>query len=298
MIEEKHVKSTTLITPVKINLALHVTGLNANNYHLLDSLVVFSPSGDKLKISLADEFSFNISGPFASKLSTADNIILKVVQKLSTFLPTNSVYNHNKLSIELEKNIPVAAGLGGGSADAAAIFLAINYIWDLKLPEQTILTLARTLGADIPCCIYYMLHKKSSYISGIGEIISPIEIMPKFYILLINNRSSNPTEKVFAALKQKCNSSINRKYNFANLTELISFLKKTRNDLYDSAISITPGIEEVITTIKGNNSLFTTMSGSGATCIGIYADYSAAKLAETKIRALHPNWYIDIKEIL
>ena len=149
-----------MLTPIKINLALHIIGQTDYNYLLLDSLVVFSLSGDEIIIKPSMQDNFTISGVYAFQLQEDSNNLVTQARDLLRSYASIIGRNCHFINIELRKNLPVASGLGGGSGDAASALILLNKIWNLKLSQNTLLDLAKELGADVPCCVYYILNKK------------------------------------------------------------------------------------------------------------------------------------------
>lgn len=286
-------KNLAMLTPIKINLALHVIGQTNYNYLLLDSLVIFSQQGDELKITTNIQNEFYVTGSYAWQLQNEqDNLITKARDLLRNYALSQNKKIYS-IKIELIKNLPVASGLGGGSGDAATTLILLNEIWNLNLKESVLLDLAKLLGADVPCCVHYLLHKTALYMSGIGEIIDPVNIAEPLIMLVVNNLEKTSTKEVCSNITNKHNSPIDRCYNFSNSKELINFLLTTRNDLLHSALKITPSIAEVLNILKRYAS-FSVMSGSGASCVGIFKTKNEATTALDFIRRNYPNWFISL----
>ena len=261
----------------KINLALHVTGRRSDGYHLLDSIVAFAGCGDRITVRRASEPGLNISGPFAQALAdTGDNIVLRA---LSLFGPDIRV------QIDLEKNLPVASGIGGGSADAAAVLRAVARLCDLPLPadEQVL-----RLGADVPVC----LMQQPVRMQGIGDVLTPLDL-PELHAVLVNPGVGVATGPVFEALESRDNPPIDMAAaDLADASTTIAWLKLLRNDLQPDAIAQAPVIGEVLAALREAGADLARMSGSGATCFGLFADYAAAKRAANSLKEMHHRWWV------
>jgi 4-diphosphocytidyl-2-C-methyl-D-erythritol kinase len=267
------------VARAKINLALHVLGRRQDGYHELDSLVAFTLLGDRLSFEPAASTSLAITGPFAPELSSGpDNMVLRAAAYFAQCFPTKGV----QARITLEKNLPVASGLGGGSADAAATLRGLARLSGVPLPTGEDALLARALGADVPVC----LVSRSSRMTGIGEIIRPLAGYAGRPILLVNPSSPVSTARVFETLALKPGDKA--------FTEIIdpSNLAETRNDLTTAACQLNPAIREVLSEIAATNGMrIARMSGSGATCFGLFDRADEAESASREIAARHPNWW-------
>src|SRR5690606_24593258 len=188
----------TELAPAKINLALHVTGQRADGYHLLESIVTFADIGDRLSFSPAQEDSFTLSGRFSGMLSAdaADNLVIRARDRLRGLLGQTG-QEAPPVAIHLEKNLPIASGIGGGSADAAAALRGLSRLWQAKgLPAGGLDALALSLGADVPMC----LHGKPAIASGVGEQLSPLPGLPALFLVLGNPLRGVSTPDVFSRL--------------------------------------------------------------------------------------------------
>ncbi len=274
--------------PAKINLALHIVGQTLDGYHKLESLVVFARIGDNLQISPAKKNSFKISGEFASSLNNSkDNLVLKAISAYKKHFPNKIPSN---LKIHLEKNLPIASGIGGGSADCAATLRLLNKLNNKEFSAQKLEEIALSLGADVPMC----LSSKPAIIKNIGEIIEPIKNFPNAYIILINPNIKISTQQIFNDLKNKNNAPLPPTNNgFKNIKTLSTWLKNTRNDLLPPIIKTTPIISEVIDEFnKNKNCLHSNMSGSGATVFALYESLNDAKNAATNISKKYPHFWV------
>jgi 4-diphosphocytidyl-2-C-methyl-D-erythritol kinase len=268
--------------PAKINLALHVTGQRGDGYHLLDTLVGFADIGDRLTFRPAQSLTLSISGPECGTLQpTPDNLILQAAKRLQEFTGRTDC----GAAIYLEKNLPVASGIGGGSADAAATLTGLCQLWQLSVPTPDLKKLALSLGSDVPMC----LNGKSARVRGIGEHIEETPI-DGFAMVLINPRIEVSTQVVFNRLCEKSNPPLPAK---SRADSSISYLCNLRNDLQAPAIDVEPSIQKCLTAMnacEGCN--LTRMSGSGATCFGLFYTLDQAKFAAGQLKLDHPNWWV------
>ncbi|AUH64827.1 4-(cytidine 5'-diphospho)-2-C-methyl-D-erythritol kinase [Paracoccus zhejiangensis] len=259
--------------PAKLNLALHVTGRRADGYHLLDSLVVFARHGDAVEV-VPGASALTVDGPFAGDVPVgADNLCLRAARTMGT-----------GARIHLTKNLPVASGIGGGSADAAAVMRALA-AQGHALPADP-----AALGADIPVC----LAGQPARMRGVGERLDPVPEVPALPIVLVNPGIPLSTPAVFKALQRRDNSPMPEP-DWHDADSLIGWLGKTRNDLQPAAISLAPAISEVLTALEGQGARLSRMSGSGATCFGLFDDAdSAARAARALAR---PDWWVVASEL-
>jgi 4-diphosphocytidyl-2-C-methyl-D-erythritol kinase len=269
----------------KVNLYLHVTGKRPDGYHELDSLMVFPDLGDDLYLERAAELSLEVSGPFAAALEAegSDNLVLRAARALGTLAGGG-----RGVRLRLTKNLPVAAGIGGGSADAAAALRGLIRLWDLKVTEAELQASALELGADVPPC----LESCSVFARGIGEVLTPAPSLPPFWLVLINPGVAVPTVAVFKA-RQGAFSSPAAWTAAADLDELLRLLGATRNDLEPPALALAPQIGEVLSVLRAAEGCrLARLSGSGATCFGIFAEVGSAEAAAAALASAHPDWWI------
>lgn len=266
------------IARAKVNLALHVVGRRADGYHLLDSLVAFADFGDVVTVEPAPSLSLSITGPMAAGLSAgSDNLVLKAAQMLGSPLGA---------AITLEKRLPIASGIGGGSADAAATMQALGALWGCALPDAGQVL---ALGADVPVC----LAGQSCRMAGIGDQISPIELPPA-HLVLVNPGVGLSTAAVFGALLCRDNPPLPPAAPMPDAVALAAYLGHCRNDLEAPALSLVPQIGAVLAALQGQTGcLLARMSGSGATCFGLFASASAAEAAATALRAQSGAWWVQ-----
>lgn len=264
--------------PAKINLTLHVTGKRADGYHLLDSLVVFADVGDVLRMSYDDRISLQVTGPKAAEVpQDGDNLVLRAAHMFGA---------PNGAAIVLEKFLPAAAGIGGGSSDAAAALRGLAHLWSFGLPRDV----AR-LGADVPVC----LQGRPCRMRGIGEELGDVPRVPPLWAVLVNPGVPVPTREVFAKLESAENAPMSDTLPaWPGQGALIEWLATQRNDLQTPATLIAPVIGDVIEALAASEGCaLARMSGSGATCFGLYTTQEEARSAETALRRAHPDWWVQ-----
>lgn len=274
--------------PAKINLTLHVTGQRPDGYHLLDSLVVFVDIGDRVSARPAPELSLAIDGPEAGALAAAgagggDNLVLRAARSLGL----------DAAALTLWKALPVSAGIGGGSSDAAAALRVLTAMTGRAMPTPAA---ASALGADVPVC----LTPRPTRLRGIGEELAAVPPLPRFHLVLVNPRIAVPTPDVFRRLASRSNPPMPASLPaWPELRDLIGFLAACRNDMQDAAISIAPGIRLVLDALgRTSGCVLVRMSGSGATCFGMFRTAEDAAAAAAEIRARHPGWWVAAARLL
>tara|TARA_R110002126_G_scaffold69696_13_gene175757 strand:+ start:9556 stop:10443 length:888 start_codon:yes stop_codon:yes gene_type:complete len=281
--------------PAKINLALHVTGQRHDGYHLLDSLVVFSRFGDQISGYMSDENALVIKGQFAVELGDgdhSDNLILKARNILADYAKQNGI-SVSPVHLTCEKNIPIASGLGGGSADAAATFRLLIDLWKLDIPSSDLSDMALQLGADVPMC----LLSNPLIARGIGEDITPINIVTDCYMILANPLVAVSTPEVFNLLASKDNSALTCASQITEQAQLIDIMVHSRNDLELPAKIISPDIQICIDELISTKPLFARMSGSGASCFALYNDHDQMNGALKTLRQNRPDWFVVATEL-
>jgi 4-diphosphocytidyl-2-C-methyl-D-erythritol kinase len=265
--------------PAKLNLSLHVTGRRADGYHLLDSLVAFADVGDRIRVERADRTSLTVTGPQAAGLSAGDDNLVLRAARLMPQAPAR---------ITLDKVLPVASGIGGGSADAAATLRALAGLHGLPLPQaQAVLG----LGADVPVC----LEGRACRMTGVGEGVTPLaQPLPEVAVVLVNPGVALATPSVFAALDRRDNPPMPHVLPpLRDLPALVAFLRRTRNDLEPPAIRLAPVIARVRAALAAQpGCALARMSGSGATCFGLFADDAGAMAAAAALRRAEPGWWV------
>jgi 4-diphosphocytidyl-2-C-methyl-D-erythritol kinase len=270
--------SFTALAPAKLNLFLNITGRRDDGYHLLDSLFAFVELGDEIKGEPSAKPWLSAWGEFATGVGAeADNLAVRARDLMFAEAGVSP-----SLAITLEKRIPVAAGLGGGSADAAVVLRALNRYLDLNWPLERLLPLAAKLGADVPAC----LESQPVIARGIGDILSAAPAMPPCGVLLVNPNVPTPTPAVFKAFKDMNPRIAERHFMpipqaFADVNALVRAIQPRGNDLLDAAISVTPVIRDVLEVLGMLPDVrYFGLSGSGATCFALFdTDYKASMAA-------------------
>ncbi len=269
----------TEAAPAKVNLFLHVVGRRADGYHLLDSLVVFPPVGDALKGQAASGLTFTVDGPFAAALGDgSENLVSRAARMLA--LGTGVAADARLI---LEKQLPVASGIGGGSADAAAALRLLSRLWRVPIPDG----LAARLGADVPVC----LASRPLRMAGVGERLSDAPLLPDCGIVLVNPGVAVSTPSVFAARPGRAFSApAQLPPGWRDTDDFFVWLGGVGNDLEAPAITLCPAIADVLMALRENPACrLARMSGSGATCFGLFADAAAASRAAANLR--RPGWW-------
>ena len=262
--------------PAKINLTLHVTGRRADGYHELDSLVIFADIGDRIKVKPSDTTILTVDGPMAAGVPVDDsNLVLKAARMMRV-----------NADIALEKHLPNAAGLGGGSGDAAATLRVLSGFSGRPIPGQGI-----ELGADVPLC----LQSEAARVTGIGETVRPLPGLPALHAVLVNPGVPVLTAQVFKRLEHKVNRPMPAQIpSFDTPGALVLWLRDMRNDLQEPAIEAEPAIgqlHQVLERTPGCQPART--SGSGGTCFGIYNDAETAGSAAGRLSESHPHWWVQ-----
>lgn len=280
----------TSFARAKINLYLHVVGKRADGYHLLDMLVVFAETGDSIAVAPAADLSLSIDGPFGKGLGTGpDNLVLRAALALRDLCRVTE-----GARITLTKNLPLASGIGGGSADAAATLVALMQLWNVTPERAALFDLAARLGADVPIC----LDGRASFVGGIGEEIVPVPPLPAGALLLVNPLVETPTPAIFKARRGAFSAPARWSSAPRDAAALAELLSARTNDLAEPAIRLAPVVADVLAAIDATkNRLLTRMSGSGATCFGLFANLAEAKAARDQIEARHPAWWAVAAEI-
>lgn len=273
------------LAPAKVNLYLHVVGRRSDGYHLLDSLVVFPRQGDRITVSPAEALRLEVRGPFAADVPEGeDNLVLRAARALAAAAGRSPA-----VSIRLEKGLPVASGIGGGSADAAAVLRALTELWDLRIDSDALSRIALSLGADVPMC----LASRSAYVGGIGDEIEPTPPLPDFAVVLVNPRIPLPTPAVFRTRSGPFSAPGRFERAPADVAELAALLSQRRNDLTPAAIALVRAVSDVLSALDNTAEvMLSRMSGSGATCFGLCSSQSDAEKAASALAAKHPGWWV------
>jgi len=277
-------RSVTVEAPAKVNLTLLVTGRRSDGYHLLDSLVAFAGISDTLVASPDEGLTLSVDGPTAASLPEGENIVLKAARLLA-----EAAGRPATARLHLTKRLPVAAGIGGGSADAAATLTALSRLWGLTLPAEQMQALALSIGADVPVC----LAGRATRMEGVGEVLSPAPALPPAWLVLVNPLSPLSTPAVFKARNADFSAPAALRDSPADARALALALAAQRNDLTAPAISLLPVIGEMLALIAGQpDCLLARMSGSGATCFGLFETEATARAAAAALTAAQPGWWV------
>jgi 4-diphosphocytidyl-2-C-methyl-D-erythritol kinase len=283
--------SATLVehAPAKVNLTLRVLGRRADGYHELESLVAFADCADQLSFVPGGELSLAVTGPRAEQAgATADNLVLKAARALHARKPDVVLG-----AFTLDKTLPVAAGLGGGSADAAAALRLIAQANALKPDDPQLYEAARATGADVPVC----LDPRPRLMRGIGDILSEPLTIPKLPAVLVNPGSALATKQVFAGWTPVAAPAV--PFDLAGLAKttggepFLQYLATQPNDLERAAIKLAPVVADVLAALRTvAGCQLARMSGSGATCFAVFSSAGAASAAARSLRGRHPDWWV------
>ncbi|WP_103257610.1 4-(cytidine 5'-diphospho)-2-C-methyl-D-erythritol kinase [Tabrizicola aquatica] len=278
--------AVTSSAPAKLNLCLHVTGRRADGYHLLDSLVVFASVGDRVSAVPGQGLSLRITGPESAGLvAEPDNLVLRAARAMEI----------SDAALVLEKILPVASGIGGGSADAAAALRALAALTgrDLPPPDRVL-----ALGADVPVC----LAGRPARMSGIGEVLAPLPPLPPLWCVLVNPRVPVPTPQVFGAMTRRENPPVpDLPAEALGSAEALAhwLATQTRNDLTAPARAVAPVLAEVQAALEtAPGCLLARMSGSGGTHFGLFDALATAEGAALDLRRAYPAWWVAEGNIL
>lgn len=288
-------KSLGLFAPAKINLFLHILNRRDSGYHDIESLVTFADIGDQITIKNHPDFSFTLTGPYGAGFNSKErdfspgssNLVVKAVWELARIFQKSP-----SLHITLEKNLPIASGIGGGSADAAAIVWGLMKWWGIvpsSHSSRQIHEFMCNLGADVPVCY----ECTPSFVQGIGDKVSPCRGLPEIAAILINPGKKCLTSSVFAGFDQNFSTAVKMPDQFNHTDHFIEFLKHQDNDLTKAACDVVPEIENILYALQSSdNCLLARLSGSGATCFGLYEDIKDAEKAAAELRQTNPDWWI------
>lgn len=261
----------------KLNLTLHITGKRADGYHMLESLVAFTDVADVLGVAPADVLTLQVHGPFAAACGDGtDNLVMRAAQALQ-----RAVGITDGAAITLEKHIPIGAGLGGGSADAAACLHLLNAFWKLQLGEAALHDIAITLGADVAMC----LHSRALVARGVGDLLSPLAApLPALHAVLVYPNKALATADVYRAYRHDASRS----------HPAVEDYMAGRNDLQPAAIGLLAEVAQVLLALETAlpKPVVARMSGSGACCFALYDSPAAAQQAQARLSTQHPDWWV------
>jgi len=280
----------TVLAPAKVNLFLHIIGRREDGYHLLESVFAFADFGDFITVEPAPALSFSVTGPFAHICRRAGcdgeaNIVARAADLLRQQCGVAE-----GAKITLEKNLPVSAGLGGGSSDAAATLKALQVLWRIEPVQESLVDLALELGADVPAC----LVGEPSFVAGIGELITPLEIFEDINCVLVNPLKPLSTPLVFQTFEKTGRAFTQPLALTPEVTDdLWTLLKGSHNDLQGPAVGLMEEVGEILGSLQDTDGVsLVRMSGSGATCFGLYETSETADAAARKISNAHRNWWV------
>ncbi|WP_417460192.1 4-(cytidine 5'-diphospho)-2-C-methyl-D-erythritol kinase [Kordiimonas sp.] len=286
------VDSITVIAPAKVNLFLHITGRRDDGYHLLESLFAFTRQGDEITLKVAPELSLEITGPFSSKFTgnARDNLVFKAALALAQAAGIGA-----GAEITLKKNLPIAAGIGGGSADAAATLRGLNELWRLGLPFTELEAIAYGLGADVPACLY----DTPQFVEGVGEKLTPLTLSWQAGIVLVNPGVMLSTPAVFKAFKEAGSHFDAPLACMEPWTSVLALTEHSQNSLERAAVSACAEVDEALQALKGLEGVqLARMSGSGATCFALFETKGVAEHVAQAIKNKHPGWWVMADELL
>lgn len=275
-----------LDAPAKVNLYLHVVGRRADGFHLLDTLMVFTELADQVEVEPSGDLALDVAGPFADKLpkDTNSNLVIRAARALAEAAGVPA-----KARIRLTKNLPVSAGLGSGSSDAAATLKALSRLWNIPEGNVDLPAVALTLGADVPAC----LVAESVFVGGIGELLTPAPKLPATDILLVNPGVQLATESVFSARRGGFSPEARFEEAPRSVRGLAELLEDRTNDLSDAATTLSPLVTDLLREIEAAPGCrLARMSGSGATCFGLFDDAETAERAGETLR--RRDWWCAI----
>lgn len=274
--------------PAKVNLFLHVGGKRADGYHALESLVCFAEAGDDLHFETAGDVTLAVDGPFAAGLADeGDNLILRAARTLSKTTGVTA-----GASVTLTKNLPVASGIGGGSADAAAALRGLRKLWNVPIDDAALHDIALSLGSDVPVCV----RSVPAIMTGRGEGLRELGALPPMPMLLVNPGVAVSTGEVFRRLGRTEADSLDAAPPLPSAISqevLIVYLKATRNDMEGPARDIAPAIGDVLDGMRAQGALLARMCGSGATCYALFENDGALQAAAQALSSRHPQWWVQ-----
>lgn len=285
--------ATAIAAPAKVNLYLHVIDRRDDGLHELDSLFVRVDVADRLSAEAADTLSLEVRGPFAGALTASsldDNLVLKAARLLAAEAGVSA-----GATLVLDKQLPVAAGIGGGSADAAAALKLLIDLWSLDVEHVPLAAIAARLGADVPPC----LHHQPILVSGTGDIVRAAPHLPPAWVVLVNPGVDVLTARVFASRTGDFGTALPLTHEPRDVAELAHELTLRRNDLEAAAKAVAPVIHDVLVELRQHAGiLLARMSGSGATCFGLAASAADADRIAAKIAEARSDWWVRAAALL
>lgn len=277
----------TALAPAKVNLFLHVGPVAGDGYHPLASLVAFADVGDGVTVAPADRLSLDVTGPFGQGLDSPDNLILTALRALGEA----AEIGEPGLRVTLDKQLPVAAGLGGGSSDAGAALRLTREALNMTADDAALSQVANIVGADGPMCLF----PRTAWAEGRGDVLTLEPKLPPLHTVLVNPGVPSPTGAVYCAYDAGPVASADRPAPPADwsVETVIDWLATQRNDLQDPAIALEPAIGEALSAVAATPGVaLARMSGSGATVFGLCFDADAAAMAADRLSAWRPGWWV------
>lgn len=273
----------------KVNLTLHVTGQRDDGYHLLESLVVFAGVADQLSVSSAPDLRIDVTGPFSEGVPSDDrNLVIRAARMMQAQHQITT-----GAAITLEKHLPNAAGIGGGSSDAASAMLLLAELWGVTPPEPT---QALTLGADVPACA---AGPRPVFMRGIGDVVAPAPRLPDMALVLVNPRVSVPTGGIFGGLTNRNNPPMSPLAVDLDFDGFAAWLRDQRNDLLPPARALAPEIDATLAKLSAQPAVqHAGMSGSGATCWGLVRNMADARHVARAIQVSEMSWWVVPAEVM
>ena len=273
-----------IIAPAKVNLFLHVVGKTDNGYHNLQSLIAFGDDGDTITITPSAEFRFSFDSTTEHLPTDENNLVICAAKLLASALGKDL-----NCHIHLTKNIPIGAGLGGGSSDAAATIKGLLEFWKTEIDSETLNTLLLSLGADVPSCYQAI----ACYFEGVGEIITPLNNFPTINALLVYPNAHSSTQDVFKQYQRNFSTPITLPTDFHDDKALIDFLKTQENDLSPAAIKNIPDIQKVLNALADTDDCqIARMTGSGSACFALFKTAKQARDAKHIIQKQFPDYWV------
>lgn len=282
-----------VFAPAKINLYLHVLQKLSNGYHALDSLMSFADIGDEIIISPSPSFQFKVSGPMAGAFSARDldhgpqssNLVVKAAWRLARLAERTP-----NVCVELVKVLPLGAGIGGGSSDAAAVIWGLCGLWDIPRDADFVQELLASLGADVPVCFAAC----NARIRGVGDVLEDAPALPEMPIVLVYPGKPCSTVDVFQRFNGEMREPIALPRSLSDFRAAIKFLRRTDNALLMASIGVVPEIENILTQMGAHDGCaIARMSGSGSCCFGLFSSESEAMSAASDLSRENPDWWVD-----
>ncbi len=275
--------SVRVFAPAKINLTLEVGRPRADGYHPLQSAVVFAGEGDWVEVSDAEALTLSVNGPFAAALGASDdNLVLRAARLLDS---------KRGAALTLEKNLPIASGIGGGSSDAAATLLALNALWGLGKSVDDLSRLAASLGADVPVCV----HQRSAWMTGVGDVVTPIEAPPLDAVLVNPGKplATPPVYRRFDELELGANFTARKPPEWSSREAVVADMLRFGNNLEAPAVALMPELGDLLALLRADpRTACAALSGSGATCFAITNSAADARSLAADLGARNRDWWL------